>query len=57
MIYMLLFLILERVAYNSPIDDKWYRFNVTFVNPITNLQKEVIDFGTHIYNFTKNYKI
>jgi ubiquitin C-terminal hydrolase len=30
----------------SPIDDKWYRFNDALVNPITNLQKEVIDFGT-----------
>ena len=30
----------------SPIDNKWYRFNDALVNPITNLQKEVIDFGT-----------
>jgi len=30
----------------SPIDNKWYRYNDDFVNPITNLQKEVIEFGT-----------
>jgi len=30
----------------SPIDKKWYRFNDALVNPITNLQKEVIEFGT-----------
>ena len=30
----------------SPVDFKWYRYNDAFVNPITNLQKEVIDFGT-----------
>ena len=27
-------------------DNKWYRFNDSIVNPITNFQKEVIDFGT-----------
>ena len=30
----------------SSIDNKWYRFNDAFVNPITNFQKEVIEFGT-----------
>ena len=30
----------------SPVDFQWYRYNDAFVNPITNLQKEVIDFGT-----------
>ena len=30
----------------SPIDNKWYRYNDAFVNPITNFQKEVIEFGT-----------
>ena len=37
----------------SPIDDKWYRFNDALVNPITNLQKEVIDFGTPYILFYK----
>jgi len=30
----------------SPVNNKWYRFNDSFVNPIKDLQKEVIDFGT-----------
>jgi len=30
----------------SPVDFKWYRYNDAIVNPITNLQKEVIEFGT-----------
>ena len=30
----------------SQINKKWYRYNDAFVNPITNIQKEVIDFGT-----------
>ena len=30
----------------NPIDNKWYRFNDAFVNPIANFQKEVIEFGT-----------
>ena len=30
----------------NPIDNKWYRFNDALVNPINNLQKEVIEFGT-----------
>ena len=33
-------------ACKSYIDNKWYRFNDAFVNPITDLQKEVINFGT-----------
>ena len=40
----------------SPVDDKWYRYNDAFVNPINNLQKEVIDFGTpYILFYKKNY--
>jgi len=27
----------------SPVDNKWYRYNDDYINPITNLQKEVID--------------
>jgi len=39
----------------SPIDNKWYRYNDAFVNPITNLQKEVIEFGTpYILFYKKN---
>ena len=30
----------------SPIDKKWYRYNDSIVNPIENIQKEIIDFGT-----------
>ena len=30
----------------SYIDNKWYRFNDAFVNPIVDFQKEVINFGT-----------
>ena len=30
----------------SPIDNKWYRFNDAIINPINNIQKEVIEFGT-----------
>ena len=37
----------------SSIDNKWYRFNDAYVNPITNLQKEVIDFGTPYILFYK----
>jgi len=39
----------------SPIDNKWYRYNDAFVNPIINLQKEVIEFGTpYILFYQKN---
>ena len=39
----------------SPIDNKWYRYNDAFVNPITNIQKEIIDFGTpYILFYQKN---
>ena len=30
----------------SSINKKWYRFNDAMINPIENVQKEVIDFGT-----------
>ena len=29
----------------SPVNQKWYRYNDILVNPINDLQKEVIDFG------------
>jgi len=39
----------------SPIDNKWYRYNDALVTPITNLQKEVIEFGTpYILFYQKN---
>ena len=39
----------------SPNNNKWYRYNDAFVNPITDLQKEVIDFGTpYILFYQKN---
>ena len=39
----------------SPIDKKWYRYNDAMVNPITNIQKEVIEFGTpYILFYQKN---
>ena len=39
----------------SPVDNKWYRYNDSLVNPITNLQKEVIYFGTpYILFYQKN---
>ena len=30
----------------SPVDDNWYRYNDSMVNPISDIQKEVINFGT-----------
>jgi len=39
----------------SPIDNKWYRYNDAIVNPIINLQKEVIEFRTpYILFYQKN---
>ena len=39
----------------NPIDNKWYRFNDAIINPITNFQKEVIEFGTpYILFYNKN---
>jgi len=39
----------------SPIDNKWYRYNDAFVNPITNIQKEIFEFGTpYILFYQKN---
>ena len=29
----------------SPVDFKWYRYNDAIVTPITNIQKDIIDFG------------
>ena len=42
-------------ACKNHIDNKWYRFNDALINPITNFQKEVIDFGTpYILFYKKN---
>ena len=41
----------------SPIDNKWYRYNDAMVNPITNIQKEVIGFGTPYILFYQKNKI
>ena len=30
----------------SPINNRWYRYNDAIVNEITNIQKDVIEFGT-----------
>ena len=39
----------------SPVDHKWYRYNDSIVNPINDLRKEVIDFGTpYILFYQKN---
>ena len=39
----------------SPIDQNWYRYNDSMVNSITDIQKEVIEFGTpYILFYRKN---
>ena len=39
----------------SPIDNQWYRYNDAMVNPINNVQKDIIDFGTpYILFYYKN---
>ena len=30
----------------SPVDKRWYRYNDAFVNPINDVQKDIIDYGT-----------
>ena len=37
----------------SPVDNKWYRYNDAIVNPINNVQNEVINFGTPYILFYK----
>ena len=37
----------------SPVDKKWYRYNDAIVNPINNVQNEVINFGTPYILFYK----
>ena len=39
----------------SPVNKKWYRYDDAFVNPISDFQKEVIEFGTpYILFYEKN---
>ena len=39
----------------SSINNNWYRFNDSIVSPITNIQKEVIEFGIpYILFYQKN---
>ena len=39
----------------SPIDNRWYRYNDSIVNPINNFQEEIIDYGTpYILFYQKN---
>ena len=37
----------------SPVDFKWYRYNDSMVNPINDVQKEIINFGTPYILFYK----
>ena len=40
----------------SPVDNKWYRYNDAFVNPIENVLNDVINFGTpYILFYQKTY--
>ena len=39
----------------SPVDNKWYRYNDSIVSLITNVQKDIIDFGTPYILFYKKY--
>ena len=40
----------------SPIDNKWYRYNDAYVSPITNIQKEVIEYGEPFVLFYEKLK-
>ena len=40
----------------SPVDNKWYKYNDAFVDPINDVQKEVIDYGTPYILFYKKMK-
>ena len=40
-------------ACKSPVDNHWYRYNDAIVNPINDIQKEVLDFGTPYILFYK----
>ena len=40
----------------NPIDNKWYRYNYNFVIPISDIQKEVIDYGNAFVLFYEKSK-
>ena len=40
----------------SPVDNKWYRYNDAFVDPINDLKKEMIDYGTPYILFYEKQK-
>ena len=40
----------------SPVDGKWYRYNDAIVNMITDVKKEIIDFGTPYILFYQKEK-
>ena len=41
----------------SPVDKKWYRYNDAIVSHITNIKKDIIDFGTPYILFYKKNQI
>ena len=41
----------------SPVDNKWYKYNDAIVSPISNVQKEVIEFGTPYILFYRKVKV
>ena len=43
-------------ACKSPIDEKWYRYNDSFVTPITDFNKEVTNFNTPYILFYQRKK-
>ena len=40
----------------NPVDNKWYRFNDAIINPITNLEREVLNYGNPYILFYKKIK-
>ena len=40
----------------SPINNKWYKYNDAFVNPVEDVQKEIINFGTPYILFYQKSK-
>ena len=40
----------------SPVDNKWYRYNDSFVSSINNVQKEIIEFGTPYILFYQKFQ-
>jgi ubiquitin C-terminal hydrolase len=43
-------------ACKSPVDNNWYRYNDAIVSPITNITKDVIEFGTPCVLFYRKNK-